>query len=144
MRRKRRRWDDATYRKYLRHRWRVEGVHGVEKTQHRLRRAVRRGLSNVRIQSYLTAAHVGEGDRWGLLDLTAWRRDWTDQGWRKMLRKQLDEQQGSALGRYTMRGRPLGWDGFVNRIETLLGRRVRALPVGCPKGTHHRDAAGKR
>lgn len=55
-RRKRLRWDDATYGKYVRHRWRVEGVHGVEKTQHGLRRAVRRGLSNVRIQSYLTAA----------------------------------------------------------------------------------------
>jgi transposase len=55
-RRKRRRWDDGTYEKYVRHRWRVEGVHGVAKTQHGLRRAVRRGLSNVRIQSYLTAA----------------------------------------------------------------------------------------
>ena len=55
-RRKRLQWDDATYEKYARHRWRVEGVHGVAKTQHGLRRAVRRGLSNVRIQSYLTAA----------------------------------------------------------------------------------------
>ena len=55
-RRKRLRWDDRTYEKYVRHRWRVEGVHGVAKTQHGLRRAVRRGLSNVRIQSYLTAA----------------------------------------------------------------------------------------
>jgi len=55
-RRKRLRWEDETYQKYVRHRWRVEGVHGVEKTQHGLRRAVRRGLSNVRIQSYLTAA----------------------------------------------------------------------------------------
>jgi transposase len=55
-RRRRRRWDDATYEKYVRHRWRVEGVHGVSKTQHGLRRAARRGLSNVRIQSYLTAA----------------------------------------------------------------------------------------
>jgi len=55
-RRRRARWDDRTYGKYVRHRWRVEGVHGVSKTQHGLRRAVRRGLPNVRIQSYLTAA----------------------------------------------------------------------------------------
>lgn len=41
---------------YTRHRWRVEGVHGEAKTQHGLRRAVRRGMSNVAIQSYLTAA----------------------------------------------------------------------------------------
>jgi transposase len=55
-RRKRRRWDDQTVAKYVRHRWRVEGVHGVSKTQHGLRRAARRGLWNVKIQSYLTAA----------------------------------------------------------------------------------------
>jgi len=55
-RRHRLRWDDATYGNYVRHRWQVEGVHGVAKTQHGLRRAARRGLSNVRIQSYLTAA----------------------------------------------------------------------------------------
>ena len=55
-RRKRLRWENETYQKYVRHRWRVEGVHGVAKTQHGLRRAARRGLWNVQIQSYLTAA----------------------------------------------------------------------------------------
>ena len=37
-------------------RWRVEGSHGEAKTQHGLRRAVRRGTANVAIQVYLTAA----------------------------------------------------------------------------------------
>jgi IS5 family transposase len=41
---------------YQRHRWRVEGAHGEAKTQHGLRRAARRGLANVSIQVYLTAA----------------------------------------------------------------------------------------
>ena len=45
-------WPEAAYRQ---HRWRVEGVHGVAKTQHGLRRAARRGLENVAIQAYLTA-----------------------------------------------------------------------------------------
>lgn len=57
--RARRRWQkrDETMRdKYKRHKWRVEGVHGEAKTQHGLRRAVRRGLANVSIQVYLTAA----------------------------------------------------------------------------------------
>jgi transposase len=49
-------WDEATRTAYRRHRWRVEGVHGEAKTQHGLRRAVRRGLANVAIQVYLTAA----------------------------------------------------------------------------------------
>ena len=43
---------------YIRHRWMVEGMHGEAKTQHGLRRAVRRGLSNVAIQAYLTAAVI--------------------------------------------------------------------------------------
>lgn len=49
-------WDEAARRWYRRHRWRVEGVHGEAKTQHGLRRAVRRGMGNVAIQVYLTAA----------------------------------------------------------------------------------------
>jgi transposase len=55
-RRKQRGWDRDTRRQYSRHRWRVEGAHGEAKTQHGLRRAARRGLWNVRIQAYLTAA----------------------------------------------------------------------------------------
>ena len=55
-RRWRERWDEETCRQYERHRWRVEGRHGEAKTQHGLRRAARRGLWNLEIQSYLTAA----------------------------------------------------------------------------------------
>jgi transposase len=40
---------------YERHRIKSEGMHGEAKTQHGLRRAVRRGLANVAIQAYLTA-----------------------------------------------------------------------------------------
>ena len=43
---------------YRSHRFRVEGVHGEAKTRHGLRRAVRRGLENVAIQAYLTAAAI--------------------------------------------------------------------------------------
>lgn len=55
-RRKEKGWDDATRQHYARHRWLVEGVHGRAKTQHGLRRATRRGLANLAIQAYLTAA----------------------------------------------------------------------------------------
>jgi transposase len=55
-RRKARGWDKPTRRAYSRHRWRVEGVHGEAKTRHGLSRAVRRGLANMAIQAYLTAA----------------------------------------------------------------------------------------
>lgn len=48
-------WDETMRTHYTRHRWQVEGAHGRAKAQHGLRRAVRRGLDNVRIQAYLTA-----------------------------------------------------------------------------------------
>ena len=57
-RRRRERWSDEDRRLYQRHRWRSEGYHGEAKTWHGLARAVRRGLENMRIQSYLTAAAV--------------------------------------------------------------------------------------
>jgi IS5 family transposase len=57
--RRRHRKRDRKFRKtYSRHRWKIEGMHGEAKTQHGLRRAVRRGLVNVAIQAYLTAAVI--------------------------------------------------------------------------------------
>jgi transposase len=57
-RRHERGWDDDARTAYRRHRWRAEGVHGEGKTRHGLRRAARRGLDNVAIQAYLTAAVI--------------------------------------------------------------------------------------
>lgn len=57
-RRKARGWDDPTRQAYNRHRYLVEGIHGEAKERHGLRRAVRRGLENVAIQVYLTAAVI--------------------------------------------------------------------------------------
>src|SRR5512136_14202 len=57
-RRRRDRWSSEDQRLYQRHRWRSEGFHGEAKTWHGLARAVRRGLANMKIQAYLTAAIV--------------------------------------------------------------------------------------
>lgn len=57
-RRRRERWSDEDRRLYQRHRWRSEGFHGEAKTWHGLARAVRRGLDNMRIQAFLTAAAI--------------------------------------------------------------------------------------
>ena len=57
-RRRRERWSDEDRRLYQRHRWRSEGFHGEAKTWHGLARAVRRGLQNMRIQAFLTAAAI--------------------------------------------------------------------------------------
>jgi len=57
-RRRRRKPDKKFIEIYRRHKWKIEGMHGDAKTQHGLRRAVRRGLANVSIQAYLTAAVI--------------------------------------------------------------------------------------
>ena len=57
-RRRKERWSDEDARLYQRHRWRSEGFHGEAKIWHGLARAVRRGLHNMRVQAFLTAAAV--------------------------------------------------------------------------------------
>jgi Transposase DDE domain len=57
-RRRRERWSAEDLRLYQRHRWCSEGFHGEAKTWHGLARAVRRGLANMKIQAYLTAAAI--------------------------------------------------------------------------------------
>ncbi|MCK1526229.1 transposase [Bradyrhizobium sp. 182] len=57
-RRRRERWSRQDRRLYQRHRWRSEGFHGEAKTWHGLARAIRRGLPNMKIQAYLTAAAI--------------------------------------------------------------------------------------
>ncbi len=53
--RKRLAWGQAETRLYTRHRWWVEGAHGLAKTLHGMARAARRGLENMNIQALLTA-----------------------------------------------------------------------------------------
>jgi Transposase DDE domain len=57
-RRRRERWSDDDRRLYQRHRWRSVGFHGEAKTWHGLARAIRRGLANMQIQAFLTAAVI--------------------------------------------------------------------------------------
>jgi transposase len=57
-RRKYARWGERERSLYRSHRIRVEGIHDEAKTWHGLARAVRRGLANMQIQAYLTAAAV--------------------------------------------------------------------------------------
>ncbi len=50
-RRRRRAWTDREETLYARHRWQVEGVHGTAKSLHGLKRAIRRGIENMKIQA---------------------------------------------------------------------------------------------
>jgi putative transposase len=77
------------------------------------------------------AAHCGGSDGSGLLNLASWRRA-VDGDWRERLSSAGDADVDS-LRLSTSRGRPLGSDGWLSKLEATLGRRLRALPVGRPR-----------
>lgn len=78
------------------------------------------------------AGHCGGDDPAGLLDLPAWSKEMDPTRWRDLLTRNDDEQELARLRLCTGRGRPLGSDKFVAKLETILGRRLRPLPRGRP------------
>ena len=83
------------------------------------------------------AAHCGEkGHPPGLLDLTRWFEQMRAEEWKATL-EAIAESDGAIeqMRVHTRTGRPLGDDAFISKIETLLNRRVRAIPGGRPKGS---------
>jgi len=127
-------WQNRFYSCALDERHAVAALRYVEQNP------VRARMSRVpwRYEWSSAAAHVGEEDKWGLLDLEAWRAEWSQDEWRRMLRSSLEESSVGAIRRCTAGGRPLGSDSFIRKIETLIGRRVRPLPEGRPKGWRKR------
>ncbi|MCP4642169.1 MAG: transposase, partial [bacterium] len=82
------------------------------------------------------AAHCGEGgDPSGMLGLSAWFEQMPVTEWKATLKAIADsDAMIEHLRAHTRTGRPLGDDAFLSKVETLLGRRVRPLPVGRQKG----------
>ncbi|NLX12842.1 MAG: transposase [Phycisphaerales bacterium] len=79
------------------------------------------------------AAHIGNPDTSGLLDLEDWSKEWSPAKWRRALRAPEDSEEALRLRLHTNRGRPLASDQLLARMEHKLGRRLRPLPVGRPR-----------
>ena len=79
------------------------------------------------------AAHTGRDDASGLLDLAQWAQAWKPAKWRDELSDPGDEEGLSRIRLSTHRGRPLGSDSFLSKLERRVGRRLRPLPVGRPR-----------
>jgi putative transposase len=84
--------------------------------------------------------HLGGADRAGLLDLEAWRRDWTPEAWAAELGQ--GEADGAAIREATYAGRVLGGEGFVAELERRLQRRIAPGKAGRPKQGILNRAAG--
>ena len=79
------------------------------------------------------AAHCGWEVAFSLPGLEKWAERASPEAWQKVLNDPQDEAQISRLRQCVLRGRPLGSDAFVAKLESLLGRRLRPLPHGRPR-----------
>jgi len=80
------------------------------------------------------AAHCGkEPDETGLLNMGKWAEMSRWWNWPACLQSPQDEKELAGIRLSTHRGRPLGGDSFMGKMEALLGRRLRPLPVGRPR-----------
>ncbi len=53
--------------------------------------------------------------------------------WRAYLREMEDKVLVENIRKNSMTGRPCGDEGFIEKIEEIVGRRLKALPVGRPR-----------
>ena len=86
------------------------------------------------------AVHLGTRDDDPCLELSDWRKNLTPDIWHTTLRQIMhnNDMQG-AIRLHTRTGRPLASDRFISKAETLLGRRLRPLPIGRPTGWRKRQ-----
>ncbi|MFC1633869.1 transposase [Planctomycetota bacterium] len=79
------------------------------------------------------AVHVAAGMQSQVLNVSRWNDMICAEAWRKALASGLSDSELDRLRSRTHTGRPLGSDSFLSKLERLLGRRIRPLPVGRPK-----------
>jgi putative transposase len=78
------------------------------------------------------AAHIDPIAESQLLNLSSWRKMISEKEWQSELKRGIDGAQVDRIRLSTHTGRPLGTDGFLSKLEKMLGRRVRPLPIGRP------------
>ncbi len=79
------------------------------------------------------AAHVEGRDDSGLLNLAYWRQIASAVDWRKTLETPQADEQIERIRINTHTGRPLATDSLISKLEKLVNKRLRPLPVGRPK-----------
>lgn len=77
--------------------------------------------------------HIDEDSKSELLDLHRWYDMMQARQWKQLLMQKLPDKEIKVIRNGTLIGRPLGSDSFISKLEKLVGRRLRPLPVGRPK-----------
>ena len=85
------------------------------------------------------AAHCGVRDDDPIVGLGHRRTHSPTEEWKStLLNIAGDKDVQDTIRGNTRTGRPLGSDSFLSKLEKKLGRRVRELPIGRPKGWRKR------
>jgi putative transposase len=79
------------------------------------------------------AAHCSGKDPTGILDMQRWKELSAGIAWENELALPLTAADLQRIRRATHTGRPLASDRALAKLEALLGRRLRALPIGRPR-----------
>ncbi len=77
-------------------------------------------------------AHLDGQDPTDLLNLSYWRQISSQVDWREALEKKQSGEIILQLRLNTHTGRPLAGDAFISKLEKLVNKRLRPLPVGRP------------
>jgi putative transposase len=78
-------------------------------------------------------AHLRRHDATGLLNLPYWKRISAQVDWRQALEKVQPKDMIDRIRLSTNTGRPLAGDSFISKLEKVLNKRLRPLPIGRPK-----------
>jgi len=79
------------------------------------------------------SVHIGGKDIIGMIDINHWRKISQNKNWRGLLQQNLERNCIVDFQGRCRRGRPLGSDTFISKLEVTLGRRLRPSPGGRPK-----------
>lgn len=84
-------------------------------------------------------AHLENTDDSGLLNISYWKQISSLVDWRGALGKVQAKDQLESIRLNTHTGRPLAEDVFISKLEKLLNKRLRPLPIGRPKNNEKDD-----
>jgi putative transposase len=79
------------------------------------------------------AAHCGTADPDTCLEMSTWRKTWSEGSWRKFLEEEETEAEIQAIRRSTYSGRPLGPRQFIQELEHHTQRRLTPAKAGRPR-----------
>jgi putative transposase len=110
------------------------------------RNPIRAGLCRIarRYKWSSAAAHCGEQDTSELLDPVGWKEISKGLKWEEKLADELSDTDFQLVRSHLRTGRPLAADGWLSKLESVFGRRLRPLPIGRPRKLVKKAKKGKR